>query len=389
MTRNEEIIGLERIFNMSSQIGDLINERELITNKRNYSIKKGKSIKQKLDQIVEIIGNTLDTKKIGIFLINRENKILPVSTMGYGEEIKKLEYILGEGLIGKSTELGETIYIPDLKDSKNKEKYIPLYQDVGEYSDMRSALIVPLRWQNKNLGAIEIISNKSNAFSMEYIKSLRIVRDMLSPNLEILEQNKNKLLEKMKAMYYALEKKHEFMKGHSERVKSYVSYLLLDKEISRKLKINSENKYLFIESAQLHDIGKILINDKYLSAKGEFISKGNPVREHAKKGYELLVENNITEKIILNIARYHHENWDGQGYPDKISQTDIPIEARAIAIVDSFDAICSNRPYHKGLSLNEAINELQNSSRKRFDPNLLEKYIPILKTVYPLVHNQF
>lgn len=380
---------LEKIIEMNSRIGNLINEKERITDKKNHSLKKGKSIKQKLDEIVQIIGETIETNRIGIFLLNREHKILPVSTIGYDNEIKKLEYNLGEGLIGKSTLTGDTIYIHDLKENRKKEdilKYSPIYQDIGIYSDMHSALIIPLRLQNKNLGAIEIISEKKNAFSQEYIDSLRVARDMISLSLEILEYNKNKMLEKMKDFYYSLEVKHEFMKGHSERVKKYVSYLISNKELYNQLKLNHESKHLIIESAQLHDIGKILIKDEFLSATGEFISKNNPVREHAKRGYDLLIENGITEKTILDIVRYHHENWDGKGYPDKLSKTRIPIEARIVAIADSFDAICSNRPYKKGLPLDGAIKELENSSEKRFDPDLLKISIPILKREYQKVH---
>ena len=123
-------------------------------------------------------------------------------------------------------------------------------------------------------------------------------------------------------------------------------------------------------AAPLHDIGKIGIADAILGKPGKLTPEEFGImREHVTIGARIL-ENGSSEliKTAELIAQSHHERWDGAGYPDKLSGTDIPIEARVVAIADVFDALCSERPYKKAWPIEKAYAEILASSGTHFDP---------------------
>ncbi len=123
-------------------------------------------------------------------------------------------------------------------------------------------------------------------------------------------------------------------------------------------------------AAPLHDIGKIGIADAILGKPGKLTPEELAImREHVTIGARIL-ERGSSELIRTAelIAQSHHERWDGTGYPDRLSGTDIPIEARVVAIADVFDALCSERPYKKAWPVEKAYAEIVASSGSHFDP---------------------
>src|SRR5690606_25926118 len=123
-------------------------------------------------------------------------------------------------------------------------------------------------------------------------------------------------------------------------------------------------------AAPLHDIGKIGIADAILSKPGKLTPEElAAMREHVAIGARIL-ENGDSDLIRTAelIAQSHHEKWDGTGYPDRLSGTDIPIEARIVALADVFDALCSERPYKKAWPLAKAYAEILNCAGTHFDP---------------------
>jgi len=123
-------------------------------------------------------------------------------------------------------------------------------------------------------------------------------------------------------------------------------------------------------AAPLHDIGKIGIADAILGKPGKLTTEEfRTMREHVTIGARIL-ENGSSELIRTAelIAQSHHERWDGTGYPDRLSGTDIPIEARVVAIADVFDALCSERPYKPAWPIDKAYAEIVACSGSHFDP---------------------
>jgi two-component system, response regulator RpfG len=129
-------------------------------------------------------------------------------------------------------------------------------------------------------------------------------------------------------------------------------------------------------AAPLHDIGKIAIADAILSKPGKLTHEEMILmREHVTIGARIL-ENGSSDliKTAELIAQSHHERWDGAGYPDRLSGTDIPIEARVVAIADVFDALCSERPYKKAWPIEKAYAEIIACSGAHFDPRCVAAF---------------
>jgi len=125
----------------------------------------------------------------------------------------------------------------------------------------------------------------------------------------------------------------------------------------------------------LHDIGKIGINEDLLNKPGKLLdSEFEEIKRHPEIGYRILsMVNDMSD--IANYILYHHERWDGNGYPRKLSGVDIPLQSRIISIVDAYDAMTSERSYKIGLSKEEAIMELKKCAGTQFDPDLIDVFI--------------
>ena len=128
-------------------------------------------------------------------------------------------------------------------------------------------------------------------------------------------------------------------------------------------------------SAMLHDIGKLWIPDHVLAKPGELdAAEWELVRLHPVRGAELLSRSRSFE-TARRIARWHHENLDGSGYPDGLRGSAIPLEARIVRVVDAWDAMVNDRPYRRALALERAMQELRDGAGRQFDPELVELFL--------------
>lgn len=123
--------------------------------------------------------------------------------------------------------------------------------------------------------------------------------------------------------------------------------------------------------APLHDIGKIAVPDRVLAQTGPYTREERTIMEqHTLCGVELLDE--AVDPMIFNIVRFHHEHWDGSGYPDSLRDAAIPLEARIVAVADRYDALLSARPSRRALTRDEAMRVLEESAGSHLDPDLVE-----------------
>ncbi|MBR2529054.1 MAG: diguanylate cyclase [Blautia sp.] len=128
----------------------------------------------------------------------------------------------------------------------------------------------------------------------------------------------------------------------------------------------------------LHDIGKIAIPLEILNKPGKLTdAEWAALRSHADKGYEIALASKEL-KPIAEYIRYHHERWDGKGYPLKLSGEDIPVLSRIISIVDAYDAMVNDRCYRKALSVEYAMKEISDNAGKQFDPDMAGEFLELL-----------
>ena len=175
----------------------------------------------------------------------------------------------------------------------------------------------------------------------------------------------------MEAFSECVESKDAYTKGHSQRVAVYT------KMLAQRLGESKETVKNFYNVAILHDIGKIGMPEAILNKAGKLTPEEYEiVKKHPVSGYEILKNVKIQEDIAAG-AHYHHERWDGKGYPDGLKETDIPWVARIISVADTFDAMSSTRPYREKLPLNVIAEEIDNCSGTQFDPKVVKAFLSL------------
>ena len=174
------------------------------------------------------------------------------------------------------------------------------------------------------------------------------------------------------ALVSAIDAKDQYTHGHSSRVAVYSRRIA---ELSGKSEKECEEIYL---SALLHDIGKIGISGDIINKKGRLTDEEfNAIKQHPTIGYQIL--NDITEYPYLNVAaHYHHERYDGRGYPDGLKGEEIPEIARIIAVADAYDAMTSNRSYRTAIPQHIVKEELIKGSGTQFDPQFARYMIQLI-----------
>lgn len=160
--------------------------------------------------------------------------------------------------------------------------------------------------------------------------------------------------------------------GHSEQVAELVHRLLI------QLSILGPEATLIEIAARLHDIGKIGIPDRILLKPGKLTPAERAIMQtHAQKGAELIAKYKDFSRGAA-IIKHHHERWDGHGYPARLKEHEIPFGARVIAVADSFDAMTSDRPYRKALSVDKAIQILLEGRGTQWDPSIVNAFVDMI-----------
>ena len=160
--------------------------------------------------------------------------------------------------------------------------------------------------------------------------------------------------------------------GHTQRVTE------LTLELSRQIGIHGEQLKQIWRGAMLHDHGKVRIPEAVLRKKGPLSDEEWVVmRKHPTIAYEMLSPIPFLEPC-LSIPRYHHERWDGKGYPEGLSGEDIPLEARIFSVVDVWDALLHERSYRPAWEYDRAIAYFEDQSGMHFDPRVVEAFLELL-----------
>jgi len=182
------------------------------------------------------------------------------------------------------------------------------------------------------------------------------------------EENKALFLGTIRALSAAVDEKDPYTRGHSDRVTKYSVI------IARALGLDERTVETISISALLHDVGKIGIDDKILKKPGFLTPEEFEImKQHPVKGFNIMKTIEQMRNVLPGL-RSHHEQWDGNGYPDRLKGGGIPLIARIIAVADTLDAMTTNRPYQQALAFEFAVEKINQNAGIKYDKNVVAAF---------------
>ncbi|MCL2637685.1 MAG: response regulator [Oscillospiraceae bacterium] len=238
------------------------------------------------------------------------------------------------------------------------------------------------------LGAVDFILKPfSEAVLLNRIKNHLHIDELIRERTAQLIERTNQLELLQNGIVYTMadlvENRDKSTGGHIDRTMVYVKILInamLEKGVYSD-EMSSWDLESVISSARLHDIGKIVIPDCILNKPGALTKEEFDImKTHSAEGEQIIekaIERTGSAEFLYNakmIAAYHHERWNGTGYPYGMKEAEIPLHGRIMAIVDVYDALVSERPYKKAFSHEKAVEIIMEDSGKHFDPQIADVF---------------
>lgn len=246
------------------------------------------------------------------------------------------------------------------------------------YKDGMSAIVSSSDfnfWDDMALNSFaEVLTKRHSQIGINFEEEL--VRKF--NNEEIISQNH--LMEMVTSLASAIDAKDTYTKGHSSSVSRY------SEALARAINLPEAEVARISLGALLHDVGKIGIPENVLRKPTHLSDEEWEImKQHPVIGAEKVLMPNETLRDLIPIVKYHHEHWDGSGYPEKLKGEEIPLSARIVSIADSYHALISDRPYRKGLSVQKACEILKMGSGIQWDSQLVRQFIQIAPSLSTMV----
>ncbi len=237
---------------------------------------------------------------------------------------------------------------------------------------------VPLKMQGQIIGALVLENNNGGArFTEDELELLATIASQAMVAIEnalLYETVKSNYFAAIQSLVNALEANDKFTKGHSERV------TLLSLELARYIGLDYKEMETLEHAAILHDIGKLGIDALILQKRGKLTADEYAlVQAHPAIGNEILKPIETLDDIRMIIIQ-HHERYDGRGYPNNLKGSEISLKSRILSVVDTFDAMITDRPYRNALTMEKVCDELKTHSGTQFDPYVVQMFMEMLKS---------
>jgi HD-GYP domain-containing protein (c-di-GMP phosphodiesterase class II) len=341
-----------------------------------------KAIKQlkKINEVSRILSSIIDPEELlkiitrtSADLLNTQRAVLHInkdmsSTLQYQKEsglesLDSFPYDLNSHFM-ELLSYGKQLFLPQAGDQ------------AGDNGQFVSLIGVPLQIKAQVIGAM-ILEDKadSTAFTKEDLSLLTTLSNhavVAIENAWLYKSFKDNYFATIQSLVNALEASDRFTKGHSERVR------FLSLELGRHIGLDFKELEILEQASILHDIGKIGIESFILQKQGKLTpNEYSMIKAHPLIGEEILGPiDSLTE--VRQIIIQHHERYDGKGYPYGLRGDELSLKAKILAVVDTFDAMMSDRPYRKALSMKKIKQEVIDHSGTQFDPYIVESFIELL-----------
>ena len=214
---------------------------------------------------------------------------------------------------------------------------------------------------------------ESGIKSIEQMKTIQKINEELRDKNDELEKA---YLDTIGILRQTVEAKDPYTRGHSDRVSEFAVL------IGTKMGLDEKTIHILKIGGLFHDIGKIGIPDSILLKESKLSDdEYSQIKNHPTIGAHILGNATVFQDIIP-IVKYHHERYDGRGYPSQLAGTDIPLIARITAVADAFDAMTSKRTYRDSLPIEKVKEEIERCSGTQFDPEIAKLFLGILNNEY-------
>jgi HD-GYP domain-containing protein (c-di-GMP phosphodiesterase class II) len=273
-------------------------------------------------------------------------------------------------------ELGGKIVEAVFNDNQPYNNYVSKPGASAGPLDPRAVLCVPLRLRGEPIGVIFLANYaEGTPFTDDHkrvVTELGAQASVAIDNARLFNDREAVMLESLRAMAQLVDAKDRYTAGHSDRVTEYAMIIAREMQYAPG---DSEAWHRFRRGCLLHDLGKINVPDAVLSKPGKLTDEEfAQLRKHPVVGYDVLKNlHMLTDELI--VVRSHHERFDGKGYPDAKRGDELPIIAWIAAGADAFDAMTSDRPYRKGMSIELALSEIVKHAGTQFHPAVSQAFI--------------
>lgn len=377
-------ISMEKIRGQESVIIDTVKEllniqqREFLNSVLNVAayLNSIRDFEELLNRILIEVEKLMNAEASSIFIKSEKDGYLEFFTLRGGHKKLKMIEIPLKGSIA-----GEVYTSQEIKVDNDVQKSGRYFKKADQISNFvtRSILAAPLIVRNKCIGVIEVLNKKTehgalfDDFDTEMIKVFAAQAAVALENALLNTEMNEFFIGLIKALSEAIEAKDKYTRGHTDRV-SHLSIM-----IGEKMRLSKERIEILRLASILHDIGKIGIPENILNKPTRLTSEEYiKIKEHPLIGAQILKP--IAKlKDVREAVLYHHESYDGYGYPAGLKGEQIPLEARIIAVADTYDALITERPYKKALSPEKALKEIEKCSGTQFDPEVVKVFKKIIK----------
>jgi hypothetical protein len=347
----------EHCFNdLVGYIGELVDARE--------------QLHEMLELIVRMIAELLSAKRVSLMLLDKNRAELFIK-MSFGIEewvVENTRVRLGEGIAGKVAATGEPLLISNIEEN---EYYTAPNSPQYETASLLSA---PLRVHDVVVGVINV-NNKTSGqpFDRDDLNLLISFSDRISRALErvrVVEDSHVFLQDTIEAFKRILDNQTK-----TKVIEQAVDHAV---KVARKLGLPEKDVSVVQYVASVHDIGMTEISDEILNKALNLTNEEmRAIQRHPERGAELIRPLEFVEQVS-NIILYHHERWDGRGYPMGLKGEEIPIGGRILAVIDAFQSMTIGRPYKQRMSVEHAVQELFDCAGTQFDRAVVDAFASVL-----------
>lgn len=327
-----------------------------------------------LKRLTDLAAESMHCEAASIMLINEREHVLEfvVATGEKGQRLETITVPLGEGIAGWVAVHGEPQIV---NDTRTDSRFTGRVDEESGFVT-RQILAVPMRLENEIIGVLEVINTRDRRTlggnDLRLLTGIGERAATVISTVRKIETQQNFYIQTTNILVRAIERKDVYSEGHSWKVAE------LCHKIAAAMNLSESDRNDLYFGALLHDIGKLDLPPTLFSRQAITEREREMLHQHPLRGAKLLEPITLWKTVVPSVL-FHHEAWDGGGYPFGRSGNDIPLLARIINLTEAFTVMRAPHTYKRQLSLKESVLEIMRNAGKQFDPDVVKVFMSVLE----------